>query len=430
VAALLRDVIPILKRFRSSVVRDVQFELRPSPRDPVGDPVFDDNAFFAARDHPFEGVPLAFGFAVRVPALPRFHDAYADGVVVLGGADVQGRGLVPLGLGAGVNTGTIDEQVDVQGELPGPGLVLARMAPAHHGLEGSPYVLSTVAVSLKSLNDASVGVALSGLFDRLPGDRLSFDPRGTQPVPLSGDFLSFPEGAGYNFLDIPGTALGARTFQLSGGADLSSAQVVRVQFTDRAGRRWQVIADPATAAAGFVLPKPPTGSLHADRTFYGGSSIGERSPLLVQALRLRRGGAAIGFQQLVELNGTNADRLADVMAAVSIVDYGRPEISWTSAVPANNTLAAGSAVTLAVRGFRVGTAVTDDGVVKISFAGGTGCPEITIEQDPSMGKGELSANLPTSCTGTGVEMAAQLYDNQGQPVAPVVRAEFPAVNIQ
>jgi hypothetical protein len=428
--ALLQNLIPVLRRFRSSVVRDVQFELRPTPGIEAGAPVFDDVAFFTPADHVFEGMPLGFNFAVQVPPLPKFRNLFMDGVVVLGGADVSGRGLVPLGLGAGVNTQVVDDQVDRQGDLPAPGLVLTRMSPAHHGLEGSPYLLATVAVSLQWVNDASTGVALSGVFERVPENRLRFDPGGTQPVPPSTPFLSLPEGAKYNFLDAPPGSLTGRTFQIVDGPDLSAASIVRIQFADHWGRRWQVITDPATAAAGFVLPKPPSGSVFSDRTFHTGFSSGERSGLTVQALRLQREAARISFKELVEFNGTDADRLGEWMVAVSAVDYGRPEISWDTPVPANKTLAAGSAIKLTVRGIHIGNGPSDS-VVKIGFTPpSSGCTEITINQDPSGTRGQLSATLPATCTGDGVVMAAQLYDHQGKsPLAPLVRSDFQPVNI-
>jgi hypothetical protein len=427
--ALLAKLGPMLSRFRSSVVRDIQFELHPTPRDETGDPVFDDNSYFSVVNHVFDGVPLGFNFAVRVPPLPRFRNDFMEGVVVLGGADVPGRGLVPLGLGAGVNTAEpVDDQVDLQGDLPAAGLVLTRMAPTHHGLEGSRYVLGTVAVSLKFLDDASVGVALSGVFERMPENRLRFDPDGDQPVPLATPFLNAPDGVRYNFLDTPQGELAGRSFRAV-GSDLSAASIVRIQFTDRAGRRWQVITHPDTAAFGFILPKPPEGL--PDRTFHTGDIAGERSELTVQALRLRREDASINFQQLVEFNGNNADRLGEWMVAVSALDQGRPEISWETSVPANNTLTKEKPLTLEVRGARVGTGPSDV-VVKINFSGGIGCETeiITINQDPEA-DGKLSATLPAGCTGSGVVMAAQLYDNQGQTaLAPPVRSVFRPVNIQ
>jgi hypothetical protein len=69
-------------------------------------------------------------------------------------------------------------------------------------------------------------------------------------------------------------------------------------------------------------------------------------------------------------------------------------------------------------------------VVKINFSGGTtGCTPLTINQDSSGTRGQLSASLPATCTGDNVVMAAQLYDSQGSPLAPLVRSDFQPVNI-
>jgi hypothetical protein len=423
---VLSRVVPIFRRFSSSVRRDVEFTLVPvaNPEDPN----FSDTSHFTPGvNHEFGQMPLGFNFAVKVPDLPQFRNSFADGVLLLGGADVKGRGVVPLGLGAGVNTAEPkDAKVDEQSPLKA-GQIQMRMAPTHHGLEGSQYGITALAVSLQSVNDASAGLAVSAIYHRLAENRLVFDPKGETPVELAGSFINYPEGAKYNFTGSAQSGLAGRTFRFVGGKDLSAASVVRVQFTNVADRRWVAIADPATAAAGFALPTPP-GTL-ADRTFYIGNTAGERSKLLVQALQLRSGGNAISHANLVELNGTNADRFSDFMTGFSAIDYGRPDITWVA--PVNGaTIPPGTAVRLDVSSFKVGTGTDADGVVKITFGGGAsaGCTEQTINQDASGGAGELSHTLPSSCTGSNVQMTATLHNTQG-PIAPGVSRTI-TVNIQ
>lgn len=429
--SVLSRIIPIFKRFNSSIVRDVQFRLQDTPGVATGDPNFSDTSFFTDANHDFDQIPLGFSFAVDVPTLPQFKGDYADGVILLGGADVKGRGVVPLGLGAGVNTATTGSNslVDQQAELPKEGLVLMRMAPTHHGIEGAQYAIVGLAVSLQSVNDASAGLAVSALLERVADNKLAFDPSGSSPLQLEGTFPNYPENGKYNFTDDPQPGLAARTFKFVSGQDLSSMSVVRVQFSDLADHRWLVVTDPATAAAGVVIPKPPM--TYADRTFYTGSTTGERSPLLVQAIRLADGGSAVNFNQFVQFNGTNMDRLGDFMVAFSAIDFGRPEISWEtpSAGAMTPTIAPGSTIVLNVSGFKVGTTAADDGVVKITFNGGTGCTEQTISTDASMGAGELSHQLPAACTGANVEMTATLFNNQGTAIAPGVSNSI-TVNIQ
>ncbi len=422
---VLGRIIPIFKRFSSSVRRDVQFGLQTVPRsenDPDGEANFSNTAHFTDVNHAFGQMPLGFAFAVKVPELPQFRNEYADGVLLLGGAEVKGRGVVPLGIAAGLNTAMPkDGRVDPQGDLQA-GHAMMRMAPTHHGLEGSQYGVTAIALSLQSLNDASAGLAMSALYHRLADNRLVFDPSGETPVELTGTFLNYPENARYNFTGTAQNGLAGRTFRFVSGKDLGAASIVRVQFSDVADRRWVAIASPADAAAGFALPVPPTVNAvpFRDRTFRTSNTMGERSDLLVQALQLRNGTSPVTFANLVEANGTNMDRFGDFMTAFSAIDYGRPEITWVTPA-AGETIPAGSTLRLDVSSFRVGTGTDDDGIVKITFNGGAsaGCTELTISQDASGGKGELSQPLPAGCTGQGVEMTATLH-TQGGPVVPAV----------
>lgn len=424
---VLSRLIPVFKKFNSSVVRDVGFSLKDTPRDANNEPDFgQDTSHFVTQNHAFASVPLGFSFAVDVPSLPRFRDQPADGVLILGGADVPGRGVVPLGLGAGVNTDdTVLDQTDPQGGLDEPGLVLVRMAPTHSGIEGDEYVLFAGAVSLQSVNDPAAGLALSALYQRLENNRLAFDPAGANPTPLTGPFMNFPENARYNFVGSaqPGFSAG-RQFRFVSGQDLSAASAVRVQFTDNLGHRWQVVASPTVANTGFVVPVPP--SPYLDRTFYVHNTNGSRSTLTVQAFRLASGGTQVPFTAWVEMNSTNMDRLGNQMQSFSVIEYGRPYITWVA--PTNGgTIAPGASIKLQVRNFRVGTTMADDGVVKVSFTNGPAeCTELTLSQYSVPDDGELTAPLPTGCAGQDIKLTAQLYNNQGQAVAPPVVYEVTA----
>lgn len=425
---VLSRVLPIFKRFTSSVVRDVQFNLVPKADVDNAEGDVDPALIkpkLTGQDVTFVGLPLGFSFATKVPALPKFLGKYADGVVILGGADVKGRGVVPLGLGAAVNTETpVDALTDKQSELPAAGLVLTRMAPTHSGIEGSQYALIAIAASLQSVNDASAGIAISAVVHRLADNRLAFDPTGSAPVEITQAFLPYPENAAFNFTTTNQPGLAARTFKFTADPMLTGVNAIRVQFTDVDGRRWQVISDLATAQAGFILPSPS--GTFADRTFYTGSTTGERSPLLVQALKLQTGATAISYKDFVEFNATNLDRLGDYMVAFSAIDYGRPEVVWVAPTEGGK-VAPGGTIKVDVTGFKVGTAATDDGVVRVSFANGPGaCTDVTISTDASMGKGNLSATLPAGCEGMGIAMTATLFNGQGQQIQPAVASTITA----
>jgi hypothetical protein len=419
VSQVLAQSIPLLRRFQSSVVRDVQFRLVPTPGASDGAPDFRDTAHFTPVDHDFQQLPLGFQFAVRVPSLPRYHGAFLDGAFVLGAAGVPGRGLVPLGLGIAVNVSPADPNTDLQAGLPAPGLVSVRMAPTHHGLEGSAYRLIVLATSNAALSDTSAGAASSALVEPLAS--LSFDPRGSTPVPISGGFLPIPDGARYNFNAVPYRGLEGRQFRFLTELELSGATLLRIAFTNRVGHRWTVLLEPGRATSGVRLPVPP--APFEDRTYFGDLS-GTRARLLVQALSARKpeSGGGLDPVALAEAEDVSLERLGDFTRAWSALDYRRPEVAWL--VPDSDGLSVPRESTVRVQttGFRVGSGPTDDGYVQVSLTGSPGCEGLTLrgDVDTSQGRGEVELKLPPGCAGLSVAMTATLVDPSGAPLRPPV----------
>ncbi|MFZ5472039.1 MAG: hypothetical protein ACOZIN_21630 [Myxococcota bacterium] len=429
---VLSRIIPIFRKFSSSIVRDVEFSLQTTPRDSAGELDFSGTDHFTPVNHEFSSIPLAFNFVVRVPDLPQFKNSYVDGVVLLGGAMVPGQGMVPLGLGAAVNTTPADAKTDTQSDLPSPGLMTMRMAPTHHGIEGADYGIVSLAVSLKSVNDVSAGIATSGLVGRVPQNQLRFDPTGQNIVNLPSSYLPYPDGAKYNFSNIQQGALGPRSFRFTSTPNTTGVSTLRVVFTDRNEDRWVVLLNPADAATGFTLPPPP--GAFADRTFTNGNATGNRSVFLVQSLRLNEdpaaaNGAAIDFAKLVEFNSANADRLADFTTGFAFIDYSRPTVTWVT--PTNNgTVGPGGTIKVGVKAFKIGTTAADDGFVRVTFAGGpAACTQIDGNTETTAGSGEVSMTLPTGCTGANIQMTASLHDVAGNPLNPSVASTI-AVNLQ
>jgi hypothetical protein len=432
IGTLLGRIVPIFKKFNSSVVRDVQFDMRATPTTDAGTPDFSNQSFYTTADHDFDQIPLAFSFVVKLPQLPQFKGTFVDGAAVIGGANFPGRGVVPLGIGVGVNTMPVDGQIDRLEPLSA-GQIGVRMAPTHHGLEGSQYGLLVAAISAKALSDASAGIGASALFPRLPGNKLAFDPMGATPVDISGQaFPAFPEGARFNYATTADGAVPGRSFRMA--TNLTGVNVLRVSFADGQERRWDVLVDPASP--GFTLPAMPAGVTLSDRLFSNGMSAGSRSTLLVQAFRMAKDPSAatpvaVSFNEFVELNDTNSDRTTDFLTAFSFLDYGRPEVSFKTpaANPAN--IMAGSKIVVEVSGFNIGTGASNDGVVRLSFTGGTGCTDVTLSTEvPMAGSGELEHTLPAGCTGMGVVVKAELMKPNGTtPLAPAV-SKTTTVNIQ
>lgn len=440
IGTLLGRIVPIFKKFNSSVIRDVQFTLKPTPGADAGNPDFSDQSDYTTANHDFTQIPLAFNFVVKTPELPRFKGTYVDGVAIIGGASAVGRGVVPLGIGVGVNTMPVDGQIDRLEPLQA-GQVGVRMAPTHHGLEGSHYGLLIAAISAKALSDASAGIGASALFPRLPGNKLVFDPTGATPVDVSGQtFPVFPEGARFNFAGMADGAVPARSFRLSAAAATAlaaSVNVLRVSFADSLETRWDIIVDPTSAAfavtPGFTVPPVP-GTLR-DRLFTNGNSAtGARSDLLVQAIRMVKDplnlpSTPVTFNDYVELNDTNSDRTTDFLTGFSFLNYGKPTIGFKTPAATPATITRGSKLVVEVAGFSIGTTPgTNDGVVRLVFTGGTGCADVVLNTEtPMAGSGELEHTLPMACTGSNITVRAELLKPDGlTPIVPAVASTITA----
>lgn len=415
---LLGQLVPGSPRFASTVLRDTRFPLALTPGNAAGTPDWEAVEYPRAVSIKEGGVRLAFPFAVRVPELPRYRGVYLDRAYVLATVAAPGRGLVPLGLGAAANAAPADPNTDRDARLPDAGLVLVRMAPAHGGLEGQPYRLVVAATSGAARNDAAAAVATTTLVADLPA--LSFDPGGTRPVDLRAGFLGIPEDARYNFDPATYQGLAGRQFR----ADVDArASLVRAVFTDRAGRRWTVLADPAHARDGLRVPLPPAG--FEDRTFWGDAG-GSRARFQVEVLTV--GGfearERLGPSHLVAADGPGLEHVGDLTRAVSALDVGRPVLTWLFPELEGQRLVRGSAVRVRVTGFRVGSGAGAEGHVRLVLQGGSGCAGTVLlgDEDVSKGRGEVELLLPATCSGSGVTLRAELADPDGVPLRPPVTA--------
>jgi hypothetical protein len=425
IGELLAKIIPIFKRFNSSVLRDVEFGLKATPQ-VDGKYVFSDQSHFIAVDHEFAQMPLGFSFAAKLAELPKFKGAWADGAILLGGANVPGRGVVPLGIGAAANVTPLDGQTDKQGSLTAQGLVQVRMAPAHHGLEGSEYGVIVAALSAKSFTESWGGAGASAVYARLPSNKLVFDPSGAKPVDLSTlSFPSFPEAARFNFTSGAQKGVAGRSFHFTTVPNFGTAAVIRVSFADELEHRWDVLVDGSESGPAFTLPRPP--GVHADRLFRNGLASGERSTLLVQALRLNSNpsgaGKPLSFAEYVEFNSTNADRTTDFLTGFSFLDYVRPSAKFTTPSKRGDSVGKGSKLVVVAQNFRIGTTAAHDGVIRLSFSSGglpaAGCPSATLEIETKIESGELEYVLPDTCVGTDLGVTAELLGtDKAAPIAP------------
>jgi hypothetical protein len=341
---------------------------------------------------------------------------------------------VPLGVGAGVDsTPATVSTTDLQANLPSAGLILVRSAPLHAGLEGFSYGIGMAAVKLSTIQ---TNLVASAILYRVPGNKLSFDLSGNNPISMPQGFAPVPENAKFNAGTSALPSLGLRSFKFGAAPNTTGLSVLRVQFSNSAGRRWTVMTDVANPT--FTLPTPPgTPTPFEDRIYDTNGAGAQKATMLVQFLGLNSNpagaGSPVSFVNLVELGSTNADRLTDLTTAFSVDSYSRPKIAWTTPSSAGSTILHGTNVAVQVTNFQVGQTATADGIVRISFTGGgAGCTgTVDGTTDTSGGQGQISIQLPAGCTGTNMTLTATLYDNQAtpQPISPAVSAPITGITI-
>ena len=135
----------------------------------------------------------------------------------------------------------------------------------------------------------------------------------------------------------------------------------------------------------------------------------------------------VSFADYVELNDTNADRTTDFLTAFSFLDYPKPTISFKTPPTTPATIRAASKLELNVTGFSIGGAATDDGIVGVTFAGGAGCTNTTINVEvPMKGSGTVELLLPATCLGAGIVISAALLKDATTALSPPISASITA----
>ncbi|HCF58357.1 MAG TPA: hypothetical protein DFS52_10240, partial [Myxococcales bacterium] len=291
----LASVMPHIGSFKSALARDVTFTLK------QGDP--DYTAFTTQEFEPT--VELSLRQTVEVPLLP----SGLDGAVVLSGAQVLGRGLIPLGLTAGTDTN--EEFTTADGKVIGidlgannavsyhnDGKLTLRMAPSHSGVEGSEYVAITLALPTTGTlaNGALATTGLVKFQESMPH---------TSTVAYDGaSFLGFGDSGEYDY----------RQGEFTGAKLVAGATINRVVFLGPNTHRWMVYFKEAD----FSVPVPPTG--FEDRTMASGgprASASWRAPYIAQALSLKGG---VDMDKLFEFNEVTANQIAENTTAFSIYE--------------------------------------------------------------------------------------------------------------
>lgn len=308
VGQLVGQLLPLFTKFYSSVTPGLQLSEYPRVADANGNMIPDFSQF---PQYPVDlNTKMKLDATVDIPTLPKVGGSYLDGAIVLGGVSVAGQGLVPLGLTAGtdVSDPNADQPngiVNDTGDTPNPGKVTLRLAPEHGGIEGSNYVLLSIALGFSSLGGSSGGVkALSGFVKEVPSISYVTDQNGNLVPPEIGfgatDYMPFAEGAALDST--------TRTYT---PASVAGADFYRLSLTDTNGHGWLVYH--GSASGTIVLPDPATYTCGAGQC---GDRVAAGETADAQAVMTKAGTTV---DQLFEFNDTNLDTLGDLTKGFSNV---------------------------------------------------------------------------------------------------------------
>ncbi len=296
VGQLLSHLLPHVRRFKSSVVRDVGFDVLDTRLE--GGLQVPDRAHFSRLDlHP--KMRLGLRAQVVVPKLPVASGDVLDGVIVLGGALAPDRGLVPLGITAGIDGG-IAAGGPPSGRVVEPsgaeGTLRLRLAPLHGGLEGSRYAILAMAVNFTSLMEEGSSCTAA---DRSGCTSLSALVQLQADLPADAEITFRGEG----FVGLADQAVFDSTHRsfTQNGAVAGSPNLMRLSLGSRANG-W-VLYFPADVQS-FSIPRPLGADDRAD---------GVRASL--QALRL-----GAGWSEIQGFGPGGLGHLAGVTTAFSTAD--------------------------------------------------------------------------------------------------------------
>jgi hypothetical protein len=181
--------------------------------------------------------------AVSVPNLPNLGgaaDGCAGAAVLVAAAILPGRGILPLGLSAGVDildkeaadckVGGVEEPFGANSAKLNDGQMPLTMAPPHSGIEGSTIALLALALDVESITDS--GLQLNAIVSRVS----SVEANQT----ISATYLPYPKGS---------LTRGSGTFAFTTAATGATASRFEIQ---RGAETWLVYA-PASSMS-VTLP--------------------------------------------------------------------------------------------------------------------------------------------------------------------------------
>jgi len=227
--------------------------------------------------------PLSQMSTVKFPPLPTIGTEKTEMAIILVSTLVEGKGMIPLGLGAGTdkneNSDTADGKIDDTNIF---------YAPQHSGITNndSIVVFMTMPIDEDAMNPEGetktedMQVKLSGIVKLYKNGVIDDE------INLSSDnYLKLAEDAELNTNSV--------TFDAIAGATL-----YRVSVTDETGNNWLVYSPSTTIS----LENSP---------------IGTPATVIVQAVTLTKDSSSLSYDDLLKFNSSNLDDLARLISKFS-----------------------------------------------------------------------------------------------------------------
>lgn len=203
-------------------------------------------------------LPLSGGLDFRssfaVPTLPvrPGGEGWLSAVLGLVAVEVPGQGVVPLGLGVGVDS--LGEDDEANGEIAGQedapnGQLPITYARRHSGLDGNDHWGLLLSLDVDGLL-ADDGTALSGLVVRTPRLPVCVELQSCDRQATRDSFLGFTTGSSYDERN--------RTYTAGEGVEGASFYRLKMSGLD-AGKGWAIYLDQETHTGELVVPAVPDG---------------------------------------------------------------------------------------------------------------------------------------------------------------------------
>jgi hypothetical protein len=266
---------------------------------PNGDPVDCVEAFGGHfGDHTLSFVSgLDFKTAFAMPTLPAKGDGYLSAVLGLVGVDMPGQGMVPLGIGIGVDDLDTSDEEAGDGQVSGmngaqDGALSVGYARSHSGLDGHGVQALFLALDFDGLLGGGLSdSALSGIVSQAEYFNQCANEASCATQATRASFLALPDAAAWNALTRSYTAPSA----------VDGADYYRFGL-EGAGGKWTFYH---VGGASFIVPPVPAGL--EDRS----------SRATVQAFDLNGDN---DLNSLMSLNAINMDAVNSVTSAFSSID--------------------------------------------------------------------------------------------------------------